>query len=240
MLMPFRSPGYPKLLETTVQTACRVVDNNWTTALIFESDVDWDVRVKDVLSGIVLASEAVLSSPAGHVMGLSGVASPNTVPVSPYGNGWDVLWLGHCGMQIKQGSAIVAIENDESVLEAQFVHSWDVDEKSPLEHFPPHSRIIFQTDDCVCTIAYAVTQMGARQLLNSLGLHRMNNPVNIMIREWCLGDKGDDPHVCMGTIPPALPHTSLLARRPETVTWPHQLKDSEIEATHKIFDGVSE
>ena len=152
---------------------------------------------------MALASEAVLTPPAEGPLHLSEFSFPGPSPVSPYGDGWDVLWLGHCGMQIKNGSNVLLIENDATVPEAEFVHTWNGEEKSPLERFPSHTRIVFQTDDCVCTIAYAVTQQGARQLLNSLGLHRLNGPVDIMIREWCNGQEGDDAHVCIGTLPPA-------------------------------------
>jgi hypothetical protein len=164
------------------------------------------VRVRDVLTNVALGSEALLSARGveDQPLQLSKLPfSAREVPVSPYGDGWDLLWLGHCGMQIQQGSNVVVIENEDTVPEAQFVHTWNSEERSPLEDYPAHSRIVFRTDDCVCSIAYAVTQRAARQLLNSLGLHRLNNPVDIMLREWCLGVEGDDPHVCVGTLPTA-------------------------------------
>ncbi|EXJ63176.1 hypothetical protein A1O7_03622 [Cladophialophora yegresii CBS 114405] len=184
-----------------------VVEHNWTTALIFEADVDWDVRVRDVLTNVALGSVALLSpsSPQGvedQQLHLSRLSFPVTeAPLSPYGDGWDVLWLGHCGMQIQRGSNIVVIEDEDTVPEAQFVRTWDADERSPLEEYPAHSRIVFQPEGCVCSIGYAVTQGGARKLLNSLGLHRLNAPVDIMLREWCEGQDGDGPHVCVGTLP---------------------------------------
>jgi len=63
---------------------------------MFEADVDWDVRVKNFLSDIALASEAVLSSPADHPVDLSEVTFSNTVAVSPYvmvgmSYGWDIV-----------------------------------------------------------------------------------------------------------------------------------------------------
>ncbi|ETI22958.1 hypothetical protein G647_04753 [Cladophialophora carrionii CBS 160.54] len=184
-----------------------VVEHNWTTALIFEADVDWDVRVRDVLTNVALGSEALLSLSARGVedqrfqLSRLPVPAAEAPPVSPYGDGWDLLWLGHCGMQIQGGSNVVVIEDEDTVPEAQFVRTWDSTERSPLEEYPAHSRIVFHTDDCVCSIGYAVTQSGARQLLNSLGLHRLNAPVDIMLREWCGGREGDDPHVCVGTLP---------------------------------------
>jgi len=182
-------------------TSHSVVENNWTTALIFEADVDWDVRVRDVLTDVALASEAVLSRRQQPAVDLSEISFPDTSPISPYGDGWDLLWLGHCGMQIKEDSNVVMMENDGTVPEVQFVHTWDAQEKSPLENFPPHTRLVFETEGCVCSLAYAVTQQGARQLLNSLGLHRLNAPVDIMLREWCDGTNEDVPHVCVGTLP---------------------------------------
>lgn len=180
----------------------RVVENNWATALIFEADVDWDIRVRNALTNIALASEAVISHPGLRQIDLSKLSFHGSAPVSPYGDGWDVLWLGHCGMQVKDESTVVVVNNDETVPEAKFVTSWNSDETSPLANFPPHARIVSEMNDGVCTIGYAVTQSGARQLLNSLGLHRMNNPFDLMLREWCAGEEGDNAHVCLGTLPP--------------------------------------
>lgn len=48
-----------------------------------EDDMDWDVRLKPQLERIAQGARALLSS----------ASNPN----SPYGDDWDLMWLGHCG-----------------------------------------------------------------------------------------------------------------------------------------------
>lgn len=91
---------------------------------MLEDDIDWDVRLKDQLQTFSLASRAFLQplegDPHGHSLAtlprdegddtiattvpLSKVLQTPTPPprprMSPYGDGWDVLWLGHCGTEL--------------------------------------------------------------------------------------------------------------------------------------------
>lgn len=86
-----------------------------------EDDADWDVRIRDQLNDLAKASYALTQPLAGtegneyadvtYPKPLEG--SPPSVPdfefdslpatveplISPYGDEWDVLWLGHCGMR---------------------------------------------------------------------------------------------------------------------------------------------
>lgn len=57
---------------------------NHTSALIVEDDVDWDVRVHEQ-AALVAAAVRNLTVPAAGV------------DEWPWGDDWDVLWLGHCG-----------------------------------------------------------------------------------------------------------------------------------------------
>ncbi|EQL02361.1 glycosyltransferase family 25 protein [Ophiocordyceps sinensis CO18] len=96
-----------------------IVRQNLSSALILEDDVDWDVRLRGQLRDFALATHALVQplragrgrfadatfpgradgapSPA---LELDSEQLPATVPptTSPYGDGWDVLWIGHCGM----------------------------------------------------------------------------------------------------------------------------------------------
>ncbi|MCJ1364751.1 hypothetical protein MMC16_003867 [Acarospora aff. strigata] len=94
-----------------------VVQQNLSTALIFEDDVDWDVRIRSQLRDFAFTSQALIQplfsdpsiypdptypAPNGDLTMppdmnfdcLPSVVAPSS---SPYGDGWDVLWLGHCG-----------------------------------------------------------------------------------------------------------------------------------------------
>lgn len=60
------------------------------TALVVEDDLDWDVRLRTHQMRAVV----------DHVRNFTGVGPQQTAPSSsssPYGDAWDVLWLGHCG-----------------------------------------------------------------------------------------------------------------------------------------------
>ena len=54
---------------------------------IFEDDADWDVVLKSQLARFARGSIWLLNTGSTHVPQVD----------SPYGPGWDLLWLGHCG-----------------------------------------------------------------------------------------------------------------------------------------------
>ncbi|EXJ57845.1 uncharacterized protein A1O5_12403 [Cladophialophora psammophila CBS 110553] len=184
----------------------RVVENNWTSALILEDDVDWDVRLRSLLTDFALASDTILSRRDSVPLKFRELSFAHTPVSSPYGDGWDVLWLGHCGMEISERSCTVIHEDDETVPEVQFLHSWNQDETSPLVGYRPHTRVVTEQKDGVCSLAYAVSQAGARGLLSSLGLKRMNNAFDLMLREWCEGTHEEHPHRCIGVLPQLFDH----------------------------------
>ncbi|EXU94661.1 glycosyl transferase family 25 protein, partial [Metarhizium robertsii] len=119
-----------------------VVRRNLSSALIMEDDVDWDVRIREQLHDFAVSIRA-LTQPLRRQPGKYADptypnpvdGSPKTLPdmnfyslpdtvrplISPYGDNWDVLWLGHCGMHfvfehsnlIPKGRVVK--ENDVSV-----------------------------------------------------------------------------------------------------------------------------
>lgn len=72
------------------------MEENLESALILEDDVDWDVRLKPQLELIAEGSRSLLTSPDLEATRFSTpmAKAPFT---SPYGPGWDLMWLGHCG-----------------------------------------------------------------------------------------------------------------------------------------------
>ncbi|OQD77314.1 hypothetical protein PENDEC_c003G04835 [Penicillium decumbens] len=60
-----------------------IVEEGLDNGVIFEDDADWDVNIKSQLQSFALAVRA-----------LQGTAETKTS--SPYGDDWDILWLGHC------------------------------------------------------------------------------------------------------------------------------------------------
>lgn len=207
----FRTPGstpFPFLL-------CRVVQRNLTSVLIFEDDVDWDVRIKNQLRDFALSANALTqplrgsrgsyADPSFPVPAKGSSAPgidldfnrlPATVPptVSPYGDDWDVLWLGHCGMQfpspdnsIPKGRVIQY--NDATVAPKR--NLWSLDSPFTLvDKYPEHTRAVTHVQEGVCTLGYAVSQRGARRLLHEVGLKDVDAAFDILLRWFCEGEKG--------------------------------------------------
>lgn len=89
-----------------------VVEQNLTSAVIFEDDIDWDVRIKDQLRDFAtaahiltqpLVSNGSYADPTFPIVQDSGFQPlamdfekdfQSQLPqVSPYGDNWDLLWV---------------------------------------------------------------------------------------------------------------------------------------------------
>lgn len=98
---------------------------NISTALILEDDADWDVRIREQLQDFALSARALTQplseNPSSYADNTFPVPQgpdalpaadllfdnlPSTIPPkhSPYGDNWDVLWVGHCGMRMPSKS----------------------------------------------------------------------------------------------------------------------------------------
>lgn len=107
----------------------RIVEQNLTSALILENDVDWDIRLKQQLRSFALGAHLLLQPLTGTTSTFldptyPAPRSPDDKPTnfdvadftaartvtppttSPYGDvhRWDVLWLGHCGTRFPKAS----------------------------------------------------------------------------------------------------------------------------------------
>jgi hypothetical protein len=173
-----------------------------------EDDVDWDVRIKDILRDYALSSNGLLRSQDsdGTITSFDQLPTVPETKTSPYGDGWDVLWLGHCGMNFKTGESRVIHANDITVPETQYLRSWDANEETPLAIYPNHTRISIPQSDGVCSLAYAVSQKGARSILHSIGLEKLDNAFDIMLRNFCAGTDGREQHRCFGVLPQIFDH----------------------------------
>lgn len=180
----------------------RVVDENLDSALIMEDDMDWDVRLKPQLELVAAGARAVLSNlpdvyfPTGRPSSSSS-SSPAGEPRNPYGDDWDVLWLGHCGEPFPEdlpenkdlpgddpGRAAMArkytILNDATVP--------PLDRVTGIVDFrahPERTRWVHVTAAPICTFAYAVSQRGARKILYDLSVDRLSGPFDNALAWLC-------------------------------------------------------
>ena len=200
-------PGIIGSWRAHVNAISRIVEEGWSSALILEDDIDWDVRLKSLLQDFAISSNYLLQRsqkpPKIRLQDVRLVAPPRG---SPYGNDWDVLWLGHCGMDISSSQSMVIHENDHTVPEVQHLKIWDEEAVSPLKDYPPHTRLVVTQKEGVCSLAYAVSQAGARKLLFRIGLERLEFPFDIMLRQFCEGTNGEEEHVCLSVLPQLFDH----------------------------------
>ena len=221
----------------------KVVNEGYGSAMIFEDDVDWDVRIKEQLQYFAQASHALTqplqgvssktqyadssfpnvsdsaSTSEGWTMGMLPLTQAPRV--SPYGDNWDVLWLGHCGIRRPQNDmsanwadlaknipkGFVVHRDDLTVPERRYLDVFDNPGHSRFRaDFPDHTRVIHHAMEGICSLAYAVSQRGARSLLYELGVKKYNDNFDIMLREYCDGTDGREKHVCLTVQPTFFDH----------------------------------
>ncbi len=145
------APGASKAWLAHLDLLKHVYQLDLATALILEDDVDWDTALRQQMQNISLA-----------VRSLTKVAETD---LTPYGDRWDVLWLGHCGEQWDDQIETV-IFNDTHVNPQQDYHGFWPDE---LARLPDLQRAVYWSSSPVCTFAYAVSHEGARKILHMAG-----------------------------------------------------------------------
>ncbi|TPX09593.1 uncharacterized protein E0L32_009194 [Thyridium curvatum] len=193
-----------KLMETNLgswrghmNAVRRMVEEGIESALIMEDDMDWDVRLKAQLEMIATGSRKLMTDlPETYFPSHPKTAGSGT-PASPYGNDWDVLWLGHCGepfpedLDENKGLA----EDDPARLAMQRKYTISNDPSVPpraqvkgLADFAAHperTRFVHHTAAPICTFAYALSQRGAQKVLFDLSVDRLAGPFDNALAGLC-------------------------------------------------------
>ena len=215
---------------STLQT---IIDLGLGSALVLEDDVDWDVRLKAQMQTFARASQMWLDRQQhkGSSLGLLA-ASPGTAqadterdPISlpqyfpsfdagykyhrasPYGEDWDVLWLGHCGADLpsaqqethpgthtssSSSSSLlkIIIANDTTVPAPKHLQPHPFALHDALaDAYPAHTRIMHAARGNVCSLAYAVSQSGARKLLRRFSKDGFTAQWDSMLRDYCTSEQ---------------------------------------------------
>jgi hypothetical protein len=152
-----------------------------------EDDIDWDVRLKRQL-GLVAPGIRAIYPPA---------SGKSALPYSPYGDDWDLLWLGHCGEpfpeDLEENKKLsqddpgrLAMSRKYAILNDATVPPWEnltglVDWKK----HPEHTRWVHVTAAPICTFAYAVSLQGARKLLYTLSVDGLHEPFDNALAGVC-------------------------------------------------------
>lgn len=193
-----------------------MVEENIPSALILEDDADWDVRLKDQLVDIAHGSRILLDR-AHQEPAFAASLNPQQRAVdeinhhSPYGEGWDVLWLGHCGETFPERIPGHHEIHDRSSARYTYYAMRD-DETLPAEPEgvteswisgdlarEGRTRWVHFSGGPTCSQAYALSQSGARKVLLALSvggtlIEQLDNAMSKLCRDHTPWDDngGDD------------------------------------------------
>jgi hypothetical protein len=138
-----------------------------------EDDIDWDVSLKSQLLDMARGSRFLSAN------------NTQSSPISPYGDDWDVLWLGHCGSTIHADDGRrVIISDDPTVPLKQNLHT-PAGAPPDYEWAINGTRILYKAGSGSCTWAYAVSFRGAHRLLNAMSVDPFNSPFDLGMGALC-------------------------------------------------------
>lgn len=169
----------------------RIVEEKLPSALILEDDVDWDVTLKDQLHDFARGSRFITGEDPHNI----------SDTISPYGDDWDVIWLGHCGVTIwPHDSRRYVITNDPTVPPTHELFANDGPGALPdlSEYGNPATRIVFKSGWTLGSWAYAVSYSGALKIVNELGLTNISAAFDVDLGYMCRDGKIN----CISVHPP--------------------------------------
>ena len=166
--------------------AHKIIENHLASAMVIEDDADWDVGLRNQLEHIALGSQTLLETPK------------KGAPFSPYGDGWDMIWLGHCSSQpINDDFRRFLMKNDDTVTPPTHRSNWAaVPDMSPYDNT---TRIMYFSKGGTCTYSYALSYHGAQKLLKWLSMDIYGKPIDFGLHDMC--SKPARNFKCIGVFP---------------------------------------
>lgn len=180
-----------------------------------EDDADWSIYLKDQLEHVAAGSRYVESG------------STTTVPLnSPYGDDWDMLWLGHCGTTFSPTQhRRYVIENDSTVPPPAHRSNNKAPDLSALG-YGNSTRVVYEAGGGLCLQAYALSLRGARKILQFYMTRTEFSPIDLDMHRLCkeqiLGFR------CVGVFP-------QLWGSHRSAGYTH--RDSDIQGSNRVDKG---
>lgn len=170
-----------------------MVANNIATALIFEDDADWDVGIR-----------AQMRELARGTRWLGDETEKDTKHSSPFGDDWDILWVGHCSTKSGHDPRRWVVPHDPTVVPPEHRIYHDKPNMQNWEAGPNadnQTRIFFVATWGVCTTAYAVSIRGAMKMLYHQSLSKFNMPIDTGLGFMCANPLGASNFRCIAPYP---------------------------------------
>lgn len=207
------------------------LDSGLETILIFEDDIDWDIRLRT--QQIPLAQKAARQ--------LTGTKKSATeYPWSPPED-WDLLYLGHCGDYfgpLTEGTGVGyhhprdleqiphVIFEDPTMLHGTDLHPFTASLMTALM-VPEKHRVMHKSKWPLCSFGYAVTRDGAKKILSDVAPPKEDLSRNLRAYDSALmaGCRDTpDKFRCYSLNPEVFHHMegrSIIASVDETLTHEH-------------------
>jgi hypothetical protein len=130
-----------------------MVQDHIQSAMILEDDADWDVTIKAQMTEFARGTRYLQKS--------SGPTH------SPYGDGWDILTTGHCGLENKVGkNQDYWVTKDDPTVVTPKQREWQRNPNlSPSALNGKYSRLVFSPHALACAASYAISLPGAARML---------------------------------------------------------------------------
>jgi hypothetical protein len=168
-----------------------MIAHNISTALIMESDADWDMRIKEIMPQLAQGIKTLVDWPFGRPH------HTQDARLEPYGDSWDIVWIGHCGSS-HAGNTRIYSWNDTSVPPED--REWWFAGRLTTEQHVPGTRTVYQFDDTVCSTAYAISLQGAMKLTRHF--KTANKNLDLQLSDFCSGSaRGVADLLCLAVWP---------------------------------------
>jgi hypothetical protein len=175
-----------------------------------EDDMDWDVRLKSQLKLMALGTR--------HLQYTSAKTSPPSGG-SPYGNEWDILWLGHCGEvfpeQLEENASKSPTDPDLISISRKYLIYPDSTVPPPerargFQNFSanPFTRWVHISGGPICSFAYALSLEGARKVLYDMSVDHLAGPFDNALAGLCRWGRREERlgMRCLSITPPLFVH----------------------------------
>ena len=165
-----------------------MVQNRIQTALILEDDADWDVLLRHQMVEFARGTRAIRNA---------------TLPMrSPYGDSWDLLALGHIGVNNKPNrNQKYWVTPDDPTVIAESRRTWS---RKPDLSTPKlggdHTRVVLEVSKFTGAAAYGLSLRGAATLLYDQTMLPNAQAIDVAMLALCRHDPYDTPF-CLGTYP---------------------------------------
>ena len=167
-----------------------VVHEGLSTALILEDDADWDVNLKAQLPPIAAGTQK-----------LQHTAEKHKKPHSPYGDDWDLLWLGHCSSELRTDAERMLIHNDPTVRPPS--KKWEMwDSSFNARGVTNSTRVVSKANNAICTNGYAISLAGAQKILYHASFQPNPDAIDQRFNSMCDSKYKDYPEFeCLHVYP---------------------------------------